>query len=39
MNDDNEGFSWRDAVVVLHQDAVAIYSNPHGDLVIGRHQT
>ena len=40
MNDDNEDFSWRetDAVVVRQQDAIAVYSNPDGDLVIRRRQ-
>jgi hypothetical protein len=40
MNDDNEDFSWRDtdAVVVRQQDAIAVYSNPDGDLVIRRRR-
>jgi hypothetical protein len=40
MNDDTEDFSWRetDAVVVRQQDAIAVYSNPDGDLVIRRRQ-
>jgi hypothetical protein len=40
MSDDTEDFSWRDteSVVVRQQDAVAIYSNPDGDLVIRRRQ-
>ena len=40
MNDDSEDFSWRetDSVVVRQQDAIAIYSNPDGDLVIRRRQ-
>jgi hypothetical protein len=40
MNDDNDDFSWRetDAVVVRQQDAIAVYSNPDGDLVIRRRR-
>lgn len=40
MNDDTEEFSWRDtdAVVVRQQDAIAVYSNPDGDLVIRRRR-
>jgi len=40
MNDDNEDFSWRDtdAVVVRQQDAIAVYSNPDGELVIRRRR-
>jgi hypothetical protein len=40
MSDDSEDFSWRDtdAVVVRQQDAIAVYSNPDGDLVIRRHR-
>jgi hypothetical protein len=40
MNDDTEDFSWRDtdAVVVRQQDAIAVYSNPDGDLVIRRRR-
>ena len=40
MSDDTEDFSWRDteSVVVRQQDAIAIYSNPDGDLVIRRRQ-
>jgi hypothetical protein len=40
MSDDSADFSWRetDAVVVRQQDAIAIYSNPDGDLVIRRRQ-
>jgi hypothetical protein len=40
MNDDNEDFSWRDpdAVAVRQQDAIAVYSNPDGDLVIRRRR-
>jgi hypothetical protein len=40
VNDDNEDFSWRDtdAVVVRQQDAIAVYSNPDGDLVIRRRR-
>jgi hypothetical protein len=40
MNTGSEDFSWRDtdAVVVRQQDAIAIYSNPDGDLVIRRHR-
>lgn len=37
---DAEDFSWRDtdAVVVRQQDAIAVYSNPDGDLVIRRRR-
>jgi hypothetical protein len=40
MSDDSNDFSWRetDAVVVRQQDAIAVYSNPDGDLVIRRRQ-
>lgn len=40
MNDDTEDFSWRDAGagVVRQQDAIAVYSNPDGDLVIRRRR-
>jgi hypothetical protein len=40
MSDDSADFSWRetDAVVVRQQDAIAVYSNPDGDLVIRRRQ-
>jgi len=40
MSDDSGDFSWRetDAVVVRQQDAIAVYSNPDGDLVIRRRQ-
>lgn len=40
MNDNTEDFSWRDtdAVVVRQQDAIAVYSNPDGDLVIRRRR-
>jgi hypothetical protein len=40
MSDDSEDFSWRDtdAVAVRQQDAIAVYSNPDGDLVIRRRQ-
>ena len=40
MNDENEDFGWRDtdAVVVRQQDAIAVYSNPDGDLVIRRRR-
>jgi hypothetical protein len=40
MTDDSADFSWRetDAVVVRQQDAIAVYSNPDGDLVIRRRQ-
>ncbi len=40
MSDDSQDFSWRDAdaVVVRQQDAIAVYSNPDGDLVIRRRQ-
>jgi hypothetical protein len=40
MNDDSGDFSWRDtdSVVVRQQDAIAVYSNPDGDLVIRRRQ-
>ncbi|SCB48369.1 hypothetical protein GA0061098_101325 [Bradyrhizobium shewense] len=40
MNDDSADFSWRDieAVVVRQQDAIAVYSNPDGDLVIRRRR-
>jgi len=40
MNDDNEDFSWRDpdAAVVRQQDAIAVYSNPDGELVIRRRR-
>ncbi|WP_407122694.1 hypothetical protein [Bradyrhizobium sp. STM 3561] len=39
MEDDGVNFSWNDddgAVVVQHQDAIAVYSNPRGDVVIRR---
>ncbi|MCP1760015.1 hypothetical protein [Bradyrhizobium japonicum] len=41
MNDDTEDFSWRDtdSVVVRQQDAIAVYSNPDGDLVIRRRRS
>jgi len=37
---DSEDFSWQDtdAVAVRQQDAIAIYSNPDGDLVIRRRR-
>jgi len=40
MSDDSQDFSWRDtdAVVVRQQDAIAVYSNPDGDLLIRRRQ-
>ncbi|MDF0517742.1 hypothetical protein P0R31_10910 [Bradyrhizobium yuanmingense] len=40
MNDNSEDFSWQDAdaVVVRQQDAIAVYSNPDGDLVIRRRR-
>jgi hypothetical protein len=40
MSDDSKDFSWQetDAVVVRQQDAIAVYSNPDGDLVIRRRQ-
>jgi hypothetical protein len=40
MSNENEEFSWRDtdSVVVRQQDAIAVYSNPDGDLVIRRRQ-
>jgi hypothetical protein len=40
MTDDSGDFSWRetDAMVVRQQDAIAVYSNPDGDLVIRRRQ-
>jgi hypothetical protein len=39
MSDDGD-FNWRDtdAVVVRQQDAIAVYGNPAGDLVIRRRQ-
>jgi hypothetical protein len=41
VNDDTEDFSWRDteSVVVRQQDAIAVYSNPDGDLVIRRRRS
>jgi hypothetical protein len=41
MNDTAEEFSWRDtdSVVVRQQDAIAVYSNPDGDLVIRRRRS
>lgn len=41
MNDNTEDFSWRDtdSVVVRQQDAIAVYSNPDGDLVIRRRRS
>jgi hypothetical protein len=40
MSNENEEFSWRDtdSVVVRQQDAIAVYSNPDGDLVVRRRQ-
>jgi hypothetical protein len=40
MSDDSADFSWRetDAVVVRQQEAIAVYCNPDGDLVIRRRQ-
>jgi hypothetical protein len=40
MNVESGDFSWRDAdsVVVRQQDAIAVYSNPDGDLVIRRRR-
>jgi hypothetical protein len=37
----SEDFSWRetDAVVVRQQDAIAVYSNPDGNLVIRRRRS
>jgi hypothetical protein len=39
-DDDSEDFKWNDteSVVVRQQDAIAVYPNPAGDLVIRRRQ-